>query len=198
VIVHIPYDASDDELLITAWNNLLANLVEGQRPEHVFFIRIRNWFDHKWLGYSGSGVVDFPAGYPFPDVALEEMRQDELTVPPFTPQRVAAELAFCRTAESRYDVAPKAPRVHRQTYAGHNKSLHRRVTNLTDSGLFFWFSSGSQDNGRAALMSYAVHDRTASGWYASFVRSDSWRVHLTKGIDRREIVEYFPQPDVVD
>ena len=74
----------------------------------MYLIHIDNWFNRKWLRYSGYGVVAFPDGYPWILVAKEEHHQKQLTFPPFTPNRVVAQYLFCRVAEAVYEEHARA------------------------------------------------------------------------------------------
>jgi hypothetical protein len=50
---------TDDPVFITLLNSLLLRLAEEDKPQELWIIQIDNWFDHKWLRFSGIGVVDF-------------------------------------------------------------------------------------------------------------------------------------------
>lgn len=191
MIVLVVPDATDDDDLVTPLNGFLTSLLEDMRPDEVHIVRIRNWFDHKWLGYSGRGVVDFPgADFAGIDVALDDVRQTELTFPPFTPKRVSGQHSFRRVSGGQYELFDRPP-LHVATVGGRNKDLHRRVTLQAESAVFAWFASGSLTNGRGALMVYAVDQGTASGWYVSFIRTKGWQVHRTKGVDQNRIEGWF-------
>jgi hypothetical protein len=81
---------SDDNDFIKLLNSMVRRLLIQESPKQPWIIQIDNWFDHKWLGFSGKGVVDFQ----FPeymkrfDAALEEFYQDKISFPPFNPNRV--------------------------------------------------------------------------------------------------------------
>ena len=50
---------TDDPQFITLLNSLLRGPIEEGTPQEVWIIQIDNWFDHKWLRFSGFGTVDF-------------------------------------------------------------------------------------------------------------------------------------------
>ena len=53
----------------------------------VVYVKIKNWFDHKWLNYSGKSVVRFDGGLRIGS-ALENVCSEKITIPPFNPNRV--------------------------------------------------------------------------------------------------------------
>jgi hypothetical protein len=190
MIVNIPRTESDDNDFLTALNGLLARVVDEHLPKEVYLIRLDNWFDHKWLGFSGIGTVPFESVNPWIDAALDEFRQDHLTFPPFNPHRIVCELAYHRTGHSQYRPNHRARKIHKHQNSAAN--LQKRVYQFSDSALFLWFSSKSMENGRASLMSYLIDGRRATAWFASFIRTKRWRLDRTRGIDRNRLEEWFP------
>lgn len=92
----------DDPDFLALVERVVANLVLALAPKEIYRIRINNWFDHKWLRFSGMGVVDLRSCYPWFDVALDEVNQESLTFPPFTPERVMTQRLYCREADGSY------------------------------------------------------------------------------------------------
>jgi hypothetical protein len=56
-------------------DHIIAALVSRDAPAEVYLVHIDNWFDHKWLTYSGYGAVPF---YGSIGVAKAEHRQTDL------------------------------------------------------------------------------------------------------------------------
>ena len=192
MIVSISRVEGDDEAFLVALDGLIAGLVGECSPELVHIVRIDNWFDHKWLGFSGRGRVAFPYGEPYVDTALDEFRQQKLTFPPFSPSRVVAEHSFDRISHSRYAL-PAAPRViHGKKRAHSARNLQRRVADFADSALFLWFSSNSARSRHASLMVYTVQEGSTSSWFASFAGTERWGLHRVKGISREQLRTRFP------
>jgi hypothetical protein len=46
----------DDHDFIESVSRLIAGSVAVHRPEEVWVHKIDNWFDHKWLGFSGKSL----------------------------------------------------------------------------------------------------------------------------------------------
>ena len=78
---------------------LLQSVVEGILGEaksgELYVVTIDNWFDRKWLKFSGIGVVPFKVpAYMNREDALGEFWQDNVTLPPFSPKRVICQNYF--------------------------------------------------------------------------------------------------------
>ena len=89
---------TDDPQFITLLNSLVRGLIKEDSPHELWIIEIDNWFDHKWLRFSGIGTVDFQfsAFMKRFDAALDEFHQDKVTFPPFNPNRVLGQWSFVR------------------------------------------------------------------------------------------------------
>ena len=180
-------EPQDDPAFLAIVDHIIAALVYQDRPEEVYLVHIDNWFDHKWLRYSGYGVIAFPQGYPWILVAKEEHRQEQLTFPPFTPNRVVAQYLFCRVANASYEEQAPAHLIHRRERQRSAKNLHRRVTDFSSSGLFVWYSSGSVTNRRGSLMVYNIRQDAVATWYAGFSDRKGWRLDQAEGIGRETV-----------
>jgi hypothetical protein len=95
--IQIAAGETDDPQFITLLNSLVLGLITEETPQELWIIQIDNWFDHKWLRFSGIGIVDykFPAYMNRYDGALAEFYQDKVTFPPFTPNRVLGPVVIC-------------------------------------------------------------------------------------------------------
>src|SRR5690348_1625091 len=111
----IPGYPNDDPHFIDLMCRAISAELEINAAQEVFVIRIDNWFDHKWLNFSGVGRVAFGwnAGCrDNTDTALDEFRQQKTTFPPFSPNRIIAEHYFTRAVEGSYSLTENAPLVH--------------------------------------------------------------------------------------
>src|ERR1044071_4931903 len=96
-------------------NRAVSGELEAMPAGEVFMIRIDNWFDLKWLDFSGRGRVAFGqyTGMPDdPDTALDEFRQSNKTFPPFSPNRVIQERCLIQQENGSYSLDPNAPLIH--------------------------------------------------------------------------------------
>jgi len=174
-------------MFISEINIIVNNLLSSVMPKEIYCIQIDNWFDHKWLGFSGKGVVKFD-GYPWIDSALDEFRQDKTTFPPFTPSRIVDEDYYLLSPSGSYDKASALKLVHEKEHRSSDENLHRRVSDFSDSAIFVWYSSNTLTNHRASLMVYVVIQKTVTTWFASFVKAQTWKLNQTKGIERKQIL----------
>jgi hypothetical protein len=93
-------DATDDPGFLAKVRGILFHVVELQAPSDLYVVRVRNWFDYKWVGFGGKvigAVGRFPA---------------ELTIPPFKPNRVLLESTFSRNPSGEYAQVHDAAKLH--------------------------------------------------------------------------------------
>ena len=165
------------EFLIVVDRLLIAN-VEKYEPHEVVIVRIDNWFDHRWLNYSGKAVVHFEFSFPNRiDAALDSQWREKVTVPPFHPNRVQRSQYFY-TGSSTNPAIEKA--THR--WRTSNSNIHNRIADLTKNGLFVWYSSNTEVNQRGSIMLYRVQQGEVHTWYASLENKNGWKITRTKGI----------------
>jgi hypothetical protein len=176
-------EPQDDPQFLAVVDRLIAGLAQRDRPEEIRTIVIDNWFDHKWLRYSGYGIVALH-GNPWMPVAKEEHRQDQLTFPPFPPNRVVAEYFFARGSNGEYDEQAAVHLVHARHRQRSSRNIHRRVAAFCKSGLFVWYSSGSAANQKGSAMVYSVDKGVTAAWYAAWSVRSGWQLDRVKGVDR--------------
>lgn len=204
MIVNIPFKEGDDKAFLVALNSLVASLVEEYKPKDLYIIRINKWFDHKWLNYSGMGVVQFPEKGVDPirtgfwgkeGAALDIFYQDKITFPPFNPKQIGELLYWERAEDGTYygGEKPKWPHRFKKPILQHSShNLQNRVGLNTASGLFLWFSSNTEKNRYASIMTYLVEDYEVNTWYASIRDSNGWCVDKVKGINKERVQRVFP------
>ena len=176
---------TDHPEFIAMLESMLSRLDAGYSPDEVFIIRVRGWFDHKWLNFSGKGRVPFDSPIPdHPQVALDEFFQDQTTFPPFTPKRILNQERWVYS-----DKLSKNTLLHKRRYERSAMNLHRRVKDHSKSAVYVWYSSETDKNKRGSLMVYRVNNGAVNTWYASFSYDDSWRLDQTKGIDRAFLLQ---------
>jgi hypothetical protein len=187
MLPHTSLEPQDDPAFLAVVDRLVVSLVRRDWPEEVYLIHIDNWFDHKWLRFSGYGIIAFPGGYPWIVTAKEEHRQEQLTFPPFSPNRVVAQYFFRRITRTMYEEQAPVHSIHRQKRQHSSRNLHRRVVDFASSGLFVWYSSGSAANRRGSLLVYSTRNGDVAAWYAAFGDRQGWRLDQVKGIDRQAV-----------
>ena len=153
---------------------LLGRVVALSDPAQVRVVQIDEWFDSKWLGFSGKllGAVG--------------VSRVELTVPPFHPNRVWAERAWRRSAPGQYGLAPDVPRLH--LHQPSERNTVRRLGSVAPGALCFWYSAQSDPSNRGAMMCYAPTLEGYWSWYVALARAQShWRVTRRRGLSPNEL-----------
>jgi hypothetical protein len=180
-------EITDDNDFIKLLNSLLGKLLGQDCPQRLWIIQNDNWFDHKWLRFSGKGAVDFqfPAFMNRFDRALEEFYQDKITFPPFNPNRVPRQWSYIRQ-DNDYREFPLPVLPHSTDKTSPN--LHRRIQDIVSTGCFVWYSANTLSNGRASVMVYTVNAETSDCWFAAFSRDEAWALGATKGINREVVL----------
>jgi hypothetical protein len=180
--------SDDDPQFVELANRVISGLVNDSFPEEIFVVQIDNWFDLKWLNFSGIGRVRFDDPHIDIDTALDEFWQDKITFPPFTPKRVVKEYFFLRDESGDYSLSSIAPPyIHSRRHISSHRNLHKRVADFSGSAIFVWFSSNTKSNGRGSLMVYEVSKSRVHTWYAAFSKEDEWTVVQAKGITRAQV-----------
>ncbi len=176
---------------------LLQSVVEGilgeAKSDDLYVVTIDNWFDHKWLRFSGIGVVpfQFPAFMNRED-ALGEFRQDNITLPPFSPKRVICQSHFHKQGAA-YIETDQPVLIHKQERRRSEENLNRRIGRISESGTFVWYSSNTLVNTRASVMAYTIRKAQVGAWFAAFRNVNGWKLHLTKGINRNRVQGFLGQ-----
>jgi glycogen debranching enzyme len=181
---------TDDNDFIKLLNSMVERLLVQESPKQLWIIQIDNWFDHKWLRFSGKGAVDFQ----FPeymnrfDGALEVFYQDKITFPPFNPNRVLSQWSYERQ-DNDYREFPLLMLPHSTDRQHTSPNLQRRLQDIVSSGCFVWYSANTLSNGRASVMVYTVNAETTECWFAAFSRDETWTLGATKGINRAVVLK---------
>ncbi len=180
---------TDDPYFIAMLNAMVKGLARRNRSDELWVIKIDNWFDHKWLRFSGKGIVDFNWGGVTNrfDAALDEFYQDKVTFPPFNPNRIEGQWSFLRAGD-HYVESPLPEMPHRSEKQPSESNLLRRIQDFSRSACFVWYSGNTVANGRGSVMVYELSTDRVDCWYASFSRRQEWKLQATKGA-RREDVE---------
>ncbi len=167
-------------------NKIMLGLIERFQINEVCLVRIKNWFDHKWLNYSGKSVVQFHGGGIVIDSALNNEWREKITVPPFNPNRVLSE-TFFRIKPTENKMFEKPLHITKDS----NDNIHNRISIYSDNGLFIWYSSDTEPNQKGSLMIYRVQTDLVSTFYASFENNKGWKIKQTKDIPLGELTCYI-------
>ena len=176
--------AEDDDRFIASINHLLGQIASRHRPRTVAVVRVKNWFDHKWLRFSGKGRVAIDEDPGTCDTALAAFFSEKLTFPPFTPSRIEREQLFLAHEDGGYEGVPLEHALHPSERRHSVRNLRRRVADGDDSAFYIWYSSNSRVNARGCAMVYSQLDDETGSWYCSVCASPEWKVDRCKGISK--------------
>lgn len=184
----IKVENGDAPEFIDIVNTLMENLIFQHSVKEIIFVKIKNWFDHKWLNYSGKTVVahDFGGLNGFTDAALSSVWRDKISIPPFNPNRVIYS-KFVVGEITRNKKIKKA--IHQ--YRSSNANIHNRIEEYTSDGLVVWFSSNTKTNDRGSIMMYRVQSNQVHTWYATVEKKDGWKITKAKGISLAELQAFL-------
>jgi hypothetical protein len=185
-MLKIKFDTTDDNGFTETVKAIITNLILSLNPNEISIVRIKNWFDNKWLNYSGKEIRKYDTGkgamIPF---VLEPFWNKEITIPPFTPNRVLNE-AFYRLKGKEN---PKFEELtHIWQHSTDNKK--RLISERTENGLCIWISSNSVANGQGSLMVYQIKNSEILTWYVNIENKNGWKITKAKGIDKNNSLLY--------
>ncbi len=173
---------NDDPLFVSMIRLVMDETLRLNQPGEVYLIQIDNWFDYKWLEFSGTVLHEIA-------VWLRK-----LTIPPFHPSRVVNQSYFRASthAPTTYETAlSKSLHIVQQS----SSNLRRALSQISSSGAFVWYSGSTKTSDRGSLMVYTIVNDEASAWYAAFIKDQEWRIDRLKGISRREFIELMSLPN---
>ncbi len=164
----------DDPRFVAIVERTLNETVRLHQPGEVYVIQIDNWFDHKWLEFSGTVLHE---------VAIWK---SELTLPPFQPARIVSQSHYraANPSPPLYEIMPsRALHITQQS----SRNLRRTLKQISLSGVFVWYSSATKSTKRGSLMIYTIDNKDANARYASFVKDRDWIINKVKGISGQEL-----------
>ena len=164
----------DDANFLALVNRVVDRTVQQFHPTDVFLVRTDHWFDSKWHGFSGKVLGA---------VAVSDCR---LTIPPFVPNRVISQETYSLDEGSGSYNHTDAPPLHLVQPSRQN--LTRFIDRITKSGVFIWFSGGTQQASTGSIMVYIVAGDSQSTWYASFQRGTTWQINRVAGLSKSELL----------
>jgi hypothetical protein len=176
--------AADDPLFIGILYRMVERILVQRGLSELYTVVINNWFDHKWLRFPYL----FPVLVKKSDDGFKEFRPGKVPIPSFTAGRIIKQSYFRRDGNTNSYVKMKQEKqvlLHKERKQPSAKlSNQRQIQEISESGLFVWYSSNTVKNDRASMMVYAVKNGTVETWFAAFTKNGEWKLHSTKGIDR--------------
>jgi hypothetical protein len=183
---------ADDPDFLKGLSRIISETVSRYSSSDVFLVRIDNWFDVKWFGFSGKAKVGIDSGLDSMDSEVIPFWKihDEVTFPPFSPNRIIEQNHLKYKKGVLSPAGEKTRLVHPIERRRSSENLDYRVLDFCPSGLFIWYSSKSSSNGRASLMLYRVKEGKLNAWYVSFARNRQWRVDRVRN-NYKEFIEFL-------
>src|SRR5579859_2168859 len=180
--IKIKINEGDSTDFIIILEEIVNRLIVNNDVAEIRVVRIKNWFDHKWLNYSGKGVTHSTETFHPDHVVLSDFWKERITVPPFNPNRVLSEIRYHRSATGNKTFEKS---LHNWQRSSDNQN--NRIGDKSENGLFIWYSSETDKNQQGSIMAYRVDKDDVETWYANFQNKDGWRVTKAKGINIDEL-----------
>src|SRR5262249_48392627 len=139
------------------------------RADVAFIIRVDNWFDYKWLGWSNR-------------------KTSELRVPPFGSNRVHSERRVILGNEPETWAEVRLPKSLHVPDAA-RPELGQRIDAISNRGAFIWYSGNTAPNGIGSLMLY-LSNAEGYCWYATFKNGECWALSDECQITRRTLLSF--------
>lgn len=176
---HFNVDESDDPMFISMITRIINGAILATDPKEVYLVHIDNWFDNKWLSYSGKFGGMCPSW------------NAKTTLPPFVPGRVLSEKFFTKLGfQTENFVLTKSEEKLHVFQFSHDNS-RRLIKDYSPLGSFFWFSGNSKANERGSLMAYLLGPEGSWLWYAGFIKKGEWGLGKIVGISKEELKEWY-------
>ena len=160
----------DDAAFLTLAQRIVNGAIAALEVHEVYLVYIDNWFDFKWLRWGTTG------------------RDEQLRVPPFSPNRVLSEKRLFWDAQQSAWVSIGLRKPLNYWPAGgswHAMSIDR----LAERAAFIWYSGSTATNKVGSLMLY-LSGAGGYAWYASFRKGEHWTVADEHEITRRELESF--------
>jgi hypothetical protein len=185
----IPPGLTDDNDFVASLNAIIAGASRLHSPSAVWVIHVDNWFDHKWLRFSGNGAVGADVTSFLKESVKKSFWQDGLTFPPFSPERITEQWSFGLSGGEYVELPlPSLPQRGERSATWSN--LNRRIENWGVSALYVWYSGNTLKNQRGSIMLYCIGESAPICWFASFHNHKGpWVVDKTKDVSREHVMK---------
>ena len=180
----------------TISNRILTGVVSEFKPKDIYIFYVKNWFDSKWLNYSGNKLGRIPIWS-----GVRQENNLELTLPPFHPNRITGQGLFVRQDgisedSSLYKIQNNTKRLHPSQSSSDN--LNRKIKLLSEDAVFIWF--GNKDGSEyCSTMIYLIKNGELMSFYVSmknFIDSidsvdEYWGFDKAVGISQEQAYHYW-------
>jgi len=172
-MIKISAQSGDDSSFLKQVESFANGLLSVHCPKEVYLVHIDNWFGEKWLGFSGKVLGQ-----------LGVSNIEELTIPPFVPNRVVSQRYFTFDTSNNYVEKESSFQLHIDQTSEQN--MNRKMHHLIPESIAIWYSGKSKSNARGVIMAYIPIEDQYLKWYVEF-RSPNWNISKSVGGSRGEI-----------
>jgi hypothetical protein len=164
-------DQEDADEFVARIEQMINGIIRIHAPKNLIVIKVNNWFGSRWLGFSGRilGALG--------------VWKDELTLPPFVPNRILSQRKF---SAPNYDEEEFCKLLHVKTPSV--LALGRKVKQVIPDTALVWFCGNSRKQGRGCVLVYLPDGASHWPWYVSWKKDgESWKVTQTLNISAGEL-----------
>ncbi len=175
MIPTITKDSDDHILFIENLNKISQHWIKNYEVNDIFITKIDNWFDQKWMRFSGTIMHEISVWAIF-----------NIKIPPFHPNRVKRTNFYKKQDDIYFKSDVQSP-LH--IYQTSSDNLKRKIIDVTTDGLLIWYSGNSELNGVGSIMTYLVKDGECETSFITLKKEKEWSASQTNGVLMREIKE---------
>lgn len=190
--MYIKNTESDDGQFIKIISKMFSDMAMRFRVDELYLTRVDNWFDHKWLGFSGKLLFELETGM---DISISQTQPiwkggKDVTLPPFSPNRIEGQWHY-KISREQDSLILTTKQLHSLCQKNSSENLQSRVLDTCPCGLLLWFSSNTKKNRRGSILVYHTHDESVFTWYVAFEKHEKWKVLKTKNINTDSVRKVF-------
>lgn len=149
-MIEFPTNTTDNSDYVQNVSTVISDRVSKWKPSDLFITKIDNWFDDKWVKFSGTIMHEI------------SVWREEVTVPPFHPNRVDSSEFYKLEKGDYLKQENKKPLHIRQTST---QNIKREITDFSKDGLFIWYSGNTKTNDKGSVMGYLVKENDCFIFY---------------------------------
>lgn len=172
-MIDIPAKINDNLDYIRNVEFIFKDLIAKWTPSDLYITRVDNWFDDKWVKFSGTIMHE---------ISIHNL--DDVTVPPFHPNRIE-KTDFYRRKNRNYEKQEAEKTLHILQQSTSN--LKRKISNFSNNGLFLWYSGNTITNHKGSIMGYLVTNEECFTFYVTLARQKNWNAEKAIGLTTKEI-----------
>jgi hypothetical protein len=150
IMIEFPTNTTDNSDYVQNVSTVISDRVSKWKPSDLFITKIDNWFDDKWVKFSGTIMHEI------------SVWREEVTVPPFHPNRVDSSEFYKLEKGDYLKQENKKPLHIRQTST---QNIKREITDFSKDGLFIWYSGNTKTNDKGSVMGYLVKENDCFIFY---------------------------------